>query len=134
MTNEKFLTVVDITAASNVCGGSSSTLNGNSKTTTAANGNSLIQHKISKNESDNESDDNEGNTPGGFFRKAIPIMPKKLAIMCCIFNILFPGLGIGFLILAITSTNTNLNSYISKAHLFPHFQYFFVHLTNIKPI
>ena len=29
----------------------------------------------------------------GFFRKAIPLMPQSLAIMCCIFNILFPGLG-----------------------------------------
>ena len=29
----------------------------------------------------------------GFFRKAIPLMPQSLAIMCCIFNILFPSLG-----------------------------------------
>lgn len=28
-----------------------------------------------------------------FFRRAIPVMPKSLAIACCIMNILFPGLG-----------------------------------------
>ena len=28
-----------------------------------------------------------------FFRKAIPVMPRALAIICCIFNIFFPGLG-----------------------------------------
>lgn len=28
-----------------------------------------------------------------FFHNAIPIMPKSLAIACCIMNILFPGLG-----------------------------------------
>ena len=27
------------------------------------------------------------------FRKSIPIMPRMLAIICCIFNIIFPGLG-----------------------------------------
>ena len=29
----------------------------------------------------------------GFFRKALPVMPKPLAVVCCVFNILFPGLG-----------------------------------------
>jgi hypothetical protein len=29
----------------------------------------------------------------GFFRKAMPVMPKPLAIACCLLNILFPGLG-----------------------------------------
>ena len=33
-----------------------------------------------------------GNKPG-FFRKAIPVMPKPLAILCCLLNILIPGLG-----------------------------------------
>lgn len=29
----------------------------------------------------------------GFFHKAIPIMPKPLAITCCFLNIFVPGLG-----------------------------------------
>lgn len=28
-----------------------------------------------------------------FFHKAIPIMPKYLAVICCILNIFIPGLG-----------------------------------------
>ena len=32
-------------------------------------------------------------TQNGFFRKAIPIMPKPLAIICCLFNIIIPGFG-----------------------------------------
>lgn len=42
-----------------------------------------------------KSEDEEDNLKSrcGFFRKAIPIMPKSLAIACCIMNIVFPGLG-----------------------------------------
>jgi hypothetical protein len=43
-------------------------------------------HKLEK-----ENDDE--NKLKGFFMKAIPIMPKPLAIICLFFNILIPGLG-----------------------------------------
>lgn len=40
---------------------------------------------------DDDEDKNE-NKPG-FFRKAIPIMPKPLAVVCCFLNIIIPGFG-----------------------------------------
>jgi hypothetical protein len=38
-------------------------------------------------------EENDENKLKGFFMKAIPIMPKPLAIICLLFNILIPGLG-----------------------------------------
>lgn len=46
------------------------------------------------NNSKHKQSRNSDETKPGFFRKAIPIMPKPLAVLCCIFNIFFPGLGI----------------------------------------
>jgi hypothetical protein len=52
------------------------------------NGN-VNKYKIVKEESSREGK----RKPDGFFRKAIPIMPKPLAILCCLFNIFIPGFG-----------------------------------------
>jgi hypothetical protein len=41
----------------------------------------------------NNSKIEETENKPGFFRKAIPVMPKPLAIICCLLNILVPGLG-----------------------------------------
>lgn len=42
----------------------------------------------------NSNDENQKEiVKTSFFHKAIPIMPKYLAIICCILNIVIPGLG-----------------------------------------
>ena len=38
-------------------------------------------------------EEDETDPKPGFFRRAIPIMPKPLAIVCCFLNILIPGIG-----------------------------------------
>ena len=53
------------------------------------NGNVNKYKLVKKDESSHE----ENSKTGGFFRKAIPIMPKPLAILCCLFNIFIPGFG-----------------------------------------
>lgn len=42
--------------------------------------------------SEASSSDNSSSEQG-FFRKAIPVMPRPLAVICCFINILLPGLG-----------------------------------------
>lgn len=54
---------------------------------------SVTTKAAKKTEKNNDDDDDDLKSRCGFFRKAIPIMPKSLAIVCCILNILFPGLG-----------------------------------------
>jgi hypothetical protein len=53
----------------------------------------------------------------GFFRKAMPVMPKPLAIICCLFNILFPGLGtlissLSVFVCASHGYDTNLKAFL----------------------
>lgn len=58
--------------------------------------NSQLSANGSGKKSNNYTEEDEVNKPG-FFRKAIPIMPKPLAIICCLFNIIVPGFGTNFL-------------------------------------
>lgn len=54
---------------------------------------SSAKNTDSKCESNGYSKKSENPYETGFFRKAIPVMPKPLAIICCLLNIIFPGLG-----------------------------------------
>ena len=49
-------------------------------------------------------EENDENKLKGFFMKAIPIMPKPLAIICLLLNILIPGLGMSVLNLLIINS------------------------------
>lgn len=57
----------------------------------------MKENEISVNDISREKKSNEENekneVKSSFFHKAIPFMPKYLAIICCILNILIPGFG-----------------------------------------
>lgn len=57
----------------------------------------MKESEISGNDVSNEKkkiyqNENDG-AKTSFFHRSIPIMPKSLAIVCCILNIIIPGFG-----------------------------------------
>ena len=61
----------------------------------AENATTLIANKKNKTPKISKTgcDDDDLDTKQGCFRRAIPTMPKPMAIICCVMNILLPGTG-----------------------------------------
>ncbi|CAF0771115.1 unnamed protein product [Brachionus calyciflorus] len=79
----------------------------------------IVNDLLSDQKKSQRPESNDDVVKSGFFRRAIPIMPKYLAILCCILNILFPGLGTfisSFTIFCCAShkCDTNLKAFLTN--------------------